>query len=183
MKRCVLCGNQRAEFEMRPLVNVKELALGNQLSEADKAPDVEAERKVGDSVLQIVCRACWLGILDSKDKATVVEMFETICGLLFEMERRNRELAARPAFVLPSGQGEIIEKKMPLRHSWQPHQPVWVSPPAQTSGRIEIDEMRAVGNTLNTPTWAAGSMHIDPAALMRLGDDWEGLAGCAAHQP
>lgn len=192
MKRCVLCGNQRAEFEMRPLVNVKELALGNQLSEADKAPDVEAERKVGDSVLQIVCRSCWLEILNTKDKATILEMFETICGLLFEMDRRvrERERAQRPVAEWPDmiGGGDVIEKQMPLRRTrpitnpW----PVKFGVPMSVTGLQASNASEIVINTSPSPTsaWSVGGRHVDASALVRLGNDWEdGLAGCAAHQP
>lgn len=124
MVTCVLCGKQRAEFEMRPLVNLDELKVGNALAEPDKAAGVESEREVGGSKLQIVCRSCWHAILESKDKAAVIEMMETLCGLLFEVDRRARE--ALPKVVhIPLSRGhadEIIEK---WHHS---RGPVWRGP-------------------------------------------------------
>lgn len=95
MTKCVLCGKDRAENEMRPLINIDELAVGNMLSEADEQAGVEAEREVGGAMLQVVCRSCWHAILESKEKGDVIEMLETLCGLLFEVERRRKSEQAR----------------------------------------------------------------------------------------
>lgn len=95
MTKCVVCGKRRAENEMRPLINIDELEVGNLLSEADEQDGVEAEREVGGASLQVVCRSCWHAILESKEKGDVIEMLETLCGLLFEVERRRNEEKAR----------------------------------------------------------------------------------------
>ena len=87
MTNCVMCGKSRSELEMRPLVNVEELKAGNIIGECKE----EGEREIGDAPVNVVCRYCWLDLLNTKSKAEVIEIFETICGLLFEIDRRYKE--------------------------------------------------------------------------------------------
>jgi len=97
MKRCPVCGKDKAEFEMRPIVNVEELAMGDAVSDASSKEDV------GGAKLHVVCRQCWLALLESRSKEEVVELLETISGILFEVAKAKAKAAFSP----------IIEK-MPM---------------------------------------------------------------------
>jgi len=101
MKRCPVCGKDKSEFEMRPIVNVEELAMGDAVS------DVDSKEDVGGAKLHVVCRACWLALLESRSKEEIVELLETIAGILFEV--------ARVQIRVPQ-MSEVIEKfkKMPM---------------------------------------------------------------------
>jgi hypothetical protein len=97
MTKCQLCGKDKTEYEMRPLINVAELKMGEAMTEE------KSEREIGGAKLQIVCRGCWQHILENKEKGEIIEMMETLCGLLFEIDRKQHE---RNAALM----GEIIEK-------------------------------------------------------------------------
>jgi hypothetical protein len=82
-----MCGKSRSELEMRPLVNVDELKAGNIIGECKE----EGEREIGGGQVNVVCRHCWLDLLGTKTREEIIEIFETICGLLFEIDRRYKE--------------------------------------------------------------------------------------------
>jgi len=200
MVKCVLCGKQRAEFEMRPLVNIDELKVGNALAETDKAEGAEAERDVGGSKVQVVCRQCWHAILESKDKAAVIEMMETLCGLLFEIDRRARDAEAKAKRAVPvvfggdGDQWEVVEKKLRGGRS-----PGIVPAPRQTTGgwghrtlgdRIHGDGVY-VGDPLpNTSGWTVGPnaigttphLTISATGLRGLADSWSAHIGAGANE-
>jgi hypothetical protein len=87
--KCPVCQKQKSEYEMRPLINVAELQVGAELS------GEKSEKDIGGTKVDVVCRSCWEAILKTKSKEEVIEMFETLCGLLFEMEKR----AVTPTYV------------------------------------------------------------------------------------
>jgi len=109
VKRCPVCGKDKSEFEMRPIVNAEELAMGDAVSDGDSKEDV------GGAKLHVVCRSCWLALLETRSKEEIVELLETISGILFEIARAQ---AQAPSM------SEIIEKaqKMPMVPS--PSQPL-----------------------------------------------------------
>jgi hypothetical protein len=94
-----MCGKDRSELEMRPLVNVDELKAGNIIGECKE----EGEREIGDGQVNVVCRYCWLDLLGTKTKDEIIEIFETICGLLFEIDRRYKEEKKTPLQIGGSG--------------------------------------------------------------------------------
>lgn len=179
MTKCVLCGKARAENEMRPLINVDELAVGNALSEADEQEGVEAVREVGGATLQVVCRPCWHAILESKEKGDVIEMLETLCGLLFEVERRRaeereRQLRAAPALGVPWKDPAVIEKRgggpvgAPRRSQQYP-----VGVPSTTP-------VGPGGWSPTTGKWAVGGatdIRLSSGSMSALGDQWDGSFG------
>lgn len=194
MVKCVLCGKQRAEFEMRPLVNLDELKVGNALAEADKADGAEAERDVGGSKVQVVCRSCWHGILESKDKAEVIEMMETLCGLLFEIDRRARDAEAKAKRAEPSGlsasdQWEAIEKaRGPGRSPG-----IMPSPRPMIGGwghRTLGDRLHGHGVYVGDPLpeiggWSVGTgtqVMISAAGLRGLANSWSGHLSAGANE-
>lgn len=85
MKKCPVCSKDKSEFEMRPLVNVEELDVGDVMSERDTKEDV------GGAKLHVVCRSCWLTVLKDKSKDEIMELLETICGLLLEVGKAKKE--------------------------------------------------------------------------------------------
>ena len=101
--KCPVCQKDKTEMEFRPLINVDELKVGNSLS------DQKSEREVGGAKLQMVCRNCWQHILQNKTPDEIIEMLETICGLLLEMDRRR---ATTPQ-LSPAFTSEDIEKMIP----------------------------------------------------------------------
>jgi hypothetical protein len=141
MKKCPVCGKDKSEFEMRPLVNVEELAVGDAMSDQDSKQDV------GGAKVHVVCRSCWLALLDGKSKAEIMELLETICGILFEVarERREKGLWAEPAV--------LIEKMSTFPHPIMPM--LAVSPCCPTlipfpgsTGDIQISDGTHRGNFL-----------------------------------
>lgn len=142
--KCPVCGKDKTLYEMRPLINVRELSIGNQLSEQ------KAEQEIGGAKLQMVCRNCWQAILDSKDKSEVIEILETLSALLLELDRRQREQAKLAQVE------ERIEKS-------RARQPILVP--------FDLDQWRP--NT-EGPTWVIGSQgntKINWASIQSLGDD------------
>jgi hypothetical protein len=152
---------------MRPLVNVDELAVSHALS--DTKGD-EAERAIGDATLQVVCRACWHEILAAKDKGEVVEMFETICGLLFELQ--NRAIAMQ--------QDAVIEKKavrtfpngtdiVTFRPAVNPHPNVIpLKHPGYEGTSIPCSDKWAIGDT------SKPGITLSSSSLSNMGDRWMG---------
>lgn len=107
MIKCPVCQKQKAEIEMRPLIDVKELTVGNTLSEQ------KSQKEIGGVTLDLVCRGCWATILASKEKDEIIEMLETICAILFEVNRVEREkvdIGMRGVF---GGMPGMIEKHRP----------------------------------------------------------------------
>lgn len=183
MTKCVLCGKARAENEMRPLINIDELAVGNALSEADEQDGVEAEREVGGAILQVVCRSCWHAILESKEKGDIIEMLETLCGLLFEVERRRQEErdhqirsaqvggwgavgGGPPHLTHPSRDPSIIEKHGNQR--WVPN----------TAGPIWDVQKWAVGQTSGN----SQSISLSSGSMSGLADKWDQSFGTTNNQ-
>ena len=176
MTKCVLCGKDRAENEMRPLINIDELAVGNMLSEADEQDGVEAEREVGGATLQVVCRSCWHAILESKEKGDVIEMLETLCGLLFEVERRRTEEREKQIRSAPGGWGSTAPTgggAIPLTHP--PYDPSVIEKqrpgqwhPNDTSGPHWDAQKWAIGQS-------GGAQHVSltSGTVATLGNQWD----------
>ncbi len=143
MVTCAVCNKKRSELDMRPLVNVDELDLANELSEAGDKEGVEATREVAGAELQVVCRRCWVDILSGMEKDDIIEQLETLCGLLFELERRKVEEAATrtviiekerdPLLPIPTGPPMVpIGPLAPMPTLPRPGTP-WASPPYRDS--------------------------------------------------
>lgn len=146
--KCPVCGKDKTLYEMRPLINVRELSIGNQLSEQ------KAEQEIGGAKLQMVCRNCWQAILDSKDKSEVIEILETLSALLLELDRRQREQAKLAQVE------ERIEKS-------RARQPILV--PFDSNPPPFIPQDSGIGTT-----WVIGSQgntKINWASIQSLGDD------------
>jgi len=168
-----MCGKDRSELEMRPLVNVDELKAGNIIGDCKD----EGEREIGDGLVNVVCRSCWLDLLGTKTKDEIIEIFETICGLLFEIDRRYKE--------------EKKEEKVPLQIggsgiTWDTTNPGIYTIPCDTSGTIwktdTNDQTITINNTAtdlfttsNSVTFDAGNLSISGGTLMNLGDEWDAL--------
>lgn len=152
MKRCPVCGKDKSEFEMRPIVNVEELAMGDAVS------DVDSKEDVGGAKLHVVCRSCWLALLESRSKEEVVELLETISGILFEVAKAK----AKQQW---SDFAPVIEKAGPVPTSpgiqIQPlgGQGTWIDPNPLTVGgegwwsngtRVDLSQSGTIGmNTSN----------------------------------
>ena len=158
-----MCGKDRSELEMRPLVNVAELKAGNIIGDCKD----EGEREIGDGLVNVVCRSCWLDLLATKSKSEVIEIFETICGLLFEIDRRYKE-----------------EKKMPLQigggGTFEFADPGNLTVPGTIwkTGDTSITISGAstdLFTTSSSVTFDAGNLSISGGTLMNLGDDWDAL--------
>jgi len=181
MLKCPVCGKQKTLLEMRPLINVKELAMGNELSEQD------GEREVGGAKLQMVCRNCWSAILETKEKEEVIEILETLSALLIEIDRRNREQAHLPSLV-----GQIVEKDIQLP-SCAPEPPPFIPSRPNWPGirRFAPDPNSAsgIGDPIQphtgTPSWIVGhgsTLRMDWSVIQSLGDAWDG-AVASINQP
>lgn len=83
MTKCPVCQKDKSEYEMRPLFNVKEIKVSSELS------GEKNEREIGGAKLDMVCRSCWEEVLKGKTKEEIMEMFETLCGLLLELDRKR----------------------------------------------------------------------------------------------
>ena len=108
MVKCAVCNKKRSELDMRPLVNVDELDLANDLAGAGDKDGVEATREVAGSELQVVCRRCWIDILKGMDKDDVIEQLETLCGLLFEIERKAVEQASERMVIIEKERNPLL---------------------------------------------------------------------------
>ena len=185
MTKCQLCGKDKTEYEMRPLINVAELKMGEAMTEE------KSEREIGGAKLQIVCRGCWQHILENKEKGEVIEMMETLCGLLFEIDRKQHE---RNAALM----GEIIEKAAnPIRRIT-----MIPSPNAQPSPMVpQYEEDDRYGPALvpmnpnpswphpNTALpspwfqpkhWVIGQHQITYGDIQKLGEDWN-ISMCSSN--
>jgi len=98
MMRCPVCGKSKSAFEMRPIVNIEELKVGAAMSEE------KTEQDVAGAKVDVVCRDCWMALLKNRSKEEVIEILETICGVLMEADNRMKERT--PSFDFR----EIIEK-------------------------------------------------------------------------
>ena len=85
MIKCPVCGKQKSAFQMRPIVNIEELKVGAAMS------DQPTEQEVAGQKVDVVCRECWMQILNSRTKEEVIEILETICGVLLEADSRMKE--------------------------------------------------------------------------------------------
>ncbi len=175
MLKCPVCGKDKTEMEMRPLINVAELKAGNILS------DQKSEREVNGAKLQMVCRPCWGAILASKTQEEVVEILETICGLLLEVERRRVQ---ERASLVPSGMEEIVEKAKRV----SPLFPTPTFPPMYPSVPQPNDwdqqKYPYIGDIppglipgTSTPYWQIGTSgsKINMSSFTNLGDDLDGF--------
>jgi hypothetical protein len=151
MLKCPVCGKDKTLYEMRPLINVRELAVGNELSEQ------KAEREVGGAKLQMVCRNCWQAILDSKEKSEVIEILETLSALLLEQDQRHREQAKKFELV------ETIEKVRPFTFPSP-----GITPPYAHPGSPPPWGIQPIG-----PSWVVGQQgaRINWGSIQSLGDD------------
>lgn len=176
MTKCQLCGKDKTEYEMRPLINVAELKMGEAMTEE------KSEREIGGAKLQIVCRGCWQHILENKEKGEVIEMMETLCGLLFEVDRKQHE---RNAALM----GEIIEKVAnPVRKITMipaKSQPFPTFPQYEEDDRYGpalipmVPQPWTSPNTAQSPQWIKPSgwvvgigKTIQFGDIQKIGDDW-----------
>lgn len=168
MMKCPVCSKDKTLYEMRPLINVRELVVGNELSEQ------KAEREVGGAKLQMVCRNCWQAILDSKEKSEVIEILETLSALLLEQDQRHREQAKKFELV------ETIEKVRPFTFP-SPGYPtpykdagdaIGITPPYVHPGSPPPWGTQPIG-----PSWVVGQQgaQINWGSIQSLGDDWTQL--------
>lgn len=166
MMKCPVCQKDKADCEFRPLINVKELTVGDTITEQDSGRDV------GGAKLQMVCRNCWQAILESKDKSEVIEIMETLAGLLLEIDRRRKEEAKKSSF-------ETIEKSPPFAH---PGHPPYLRPFRDDAIGItpSYPGTPLWGVPPIGPTWVIGQQGtaINWSQLSSLGDDldlWTGF--------
>lgn len=191
MTKCPVCDKPKSEYEMRPLINVEELKVADQMSEQS------SEREVGGAKLQMVCRACWAHILSGKTHAEVVEMMETLAGLLLELDRRAKTPPMPQPVPADSGFGanaeEWLEKmrRTPITYpqpkwtGYEPNRligsPIHIIPlDPLDGGAIDI----TYGNTTNTVDTAAaattkffniGGTKVNWNHFKDLGDEWMSL--------
>lgn len=99
MMKCPVCGKSKSAFEMRPIVNIEELKVGAAMSEE------KTEQDVAGAKVDVVCRDCWMALLKNRSKEEVIEIMETICGILMEADNRMKERT--PSFDFR----EILEKQ------------------------------------------------------------------------
>lgn len=165
--KCPVCQKDKAETEMRPLVNVAELKVGEAIS------DQKIERDVAGTKLQVVCRACWAAILSTKSKEEVMEMMETLVALLMEMERR-----AAPASVLSE---DWVEK---MKGGWNPpplipsqwgNQPRVYKQPMIPQGPTWIAPQHLIGTDQGTAGggYTIGTSVVPMGMISKLGDDFQ----------
>jgi hypothetical protein len=156
---------------MRPLVNVAELKAGNIIGDCKE----EGEREIGDGSVNVVCRYCWLELLGSKTKDEIIEIFETICGLLFEIDRRYKEEKKQ---ALQVGGGSV-------GFEWATDPNIYTIPSGGTiwkttdDSTITItgtssDHLYTTGNS-NTITFDTTNTSMSSGTLFNLGNQWEGL--------
>jgi hypothetical protein len=169
MMKCPVCSKDKTLYEMRPLINVRELSVGNDLSEQ------KAEREVGGAKLQMVCRNCWQAILDSKEKSEVIEILETLAALLLEQDQRHREQAKKFELV------ETIEKARVSRATpfVAPSHPQYPNPFRDDEYRTPVYPPNGspwgMPPTVG-PSWVVGTgMQINWGSIRSLGDDFAQL--------
>jgi hypothetical protein len=168
-----MCGKSRSELEMRPLVNVDELKAGNIIGECKE----EGEREIGDGQVNVVCRYCWLDLLGTKTKEEIIEIFETICGLLFEIDRRYKEEKKQ---TLQIGGGSIEwgsgdQYTLPLTAPINPT--IWKTGTNDNTFTINstATELFTTGSSSSNITFDAGNISISGGTLTNLGNQWEEL--------
>jgi len=125
MTKCPMCQKQKSEYEMRPLLNVKELQVAQELSE-DKN-----EREVGGTKVDIVCRSCWEEVLKNRTKEEVIEMFETLCGLLFEMDKKAKDMQGvieKTPMPYPTWPTVTVPHADPNVFPMPNQGPIWIGP-------------------------------------------------------
>lgn len=184
MTKCPVCQKPKSEYEMRPLIDVKEIKV------ADKLTEESSEREVGGAKLQIVCRSCWTAILASMTKEEVMEMMETLAGLILEMERRHQEklttIQLQPTNV---GGMEEIEKyfQRPVAPvpSWphinravpgfKPFDIIGISPDFTGEGEVTYTSQAGAIPSGITPMWSIGNTSVDWTKFKDLGDEWMSL--------
>lgn len=168
MTNCVLCGKSRSDLEMRPLVNVAELKAGNIIGDCKE----EGEREIGDGLVNVVCRGCWLALLESKSKDEIIEIFETICGLLFEIDRRYKEEKKQ---ALQVGGGATFEFADPGQYTIPNSGTIWkTADNTITITATSSDHLYTTGNS-GTITFDTTNTSMSSGTLMNLGNQWEGL--------
>jgi len=161
-----MCSKDRSELEMRPLVNVDELKAGNIIGDCKD----EGEREIGDGLVNVVCRSCWLELLNTKSKDEIIEIFETICGLLFEIDRRYKEEKKLPMQIgggtFDYGSGNLTVPGT-----------IWktTNPNDNTFTISSGSSDHLYTNTSSSITFDAGNLSISGGTLMNLGDDWDAL--------
>jgi hypothetical protein len=151
--KCPVCGKSKSAFEMRPIVNVDELKVGAAMSEE------KSEQDVAGAKVDVVCRDCWMALLKERSKEEVIEILETICGVLMEADNRMKERT--PSFDFR----EIIEKHgvsspgvqiqpMPLIQPYGGGGPGGISVPPNTPIHIQP------WNGTNFTKWEGGASHV-----------------------
>lgn len=155
MIKCPVCGKQKSAFQMRPIVNIEELKVGAAMS------DQPTEQEVAGQKVDVVCRDCWMQILESRTKEEVIEILETICGVLLEADSRMKDNRWR-------GGDFIIEK---LAHPIVQSPP----PPTQPGIYINVDPPPSVmwGDRINLSNGTSGANSSNPSLTFSNGfTDW-----------
>lgn len=171
MKRCPVCGKDRSEFEMRPIVNVEELAMGDAVSDASSKEDV------GGAKLHVVCRSCWLALLESRTKEEVVDLLETISGILFEVARRQAEHKWPDGFVLEKAEVPPAVRIQPMPNIY-PTGHIWVDPymvmpgGGQWTNGTRIDPLSQGGSCSNSLNLAEQFGNLMFGEDFHLGPNW-----------
>lgn len=166
MINCPVCQKQKAETEMRPLINVAELKVGATLAEA------KVEREIAGAKLQIVCRACWAAILAAMPKEDVIEMMETLSILLFEMEKR-----AAPAMIaneewIEKFKGGFNQQPM-LPPPWAIQPQVYKQPMVPQGPQWVAPHFVGDGNGTADGGFTIGTSIVPMGAINKLRDDFQ----------
>lgn len=179
MLKCPLCQKDKTEYEMRPLINVDELKVGNNLS------DQKSEREVGGAKLQMVCRGCWAHILENKTLPEVIEILETMCGLLLELDRRRAESLVMTTQLRTPFTTEDIEKMIPKINRFGKAPAILPGPPVEITPMVPGgypgwgDNTSDPNSTPSSPFWQIGTQgaRINMTKLHLLGDEWDSASG------
>jgi hypothetical protein len=107
---------------MRPIVNIEELKMGAAMTEQP------TKQKMAGAEVDVICRDCWITLLNNRSKEEIIEILETICGLMMEVDNRMKVDSER----MPAGGDFIIEKlnqqgAQPFSGAFQPA--IWQGTP------------------------------------------------------
>jgi hypothetical protein len=167
MIKCPVCGKQKSAFQMRPIVNIEELKVGAAMS------DQPTEQEVAGQKVDVVCRECWMQILNSRTKEEVIEILETICGVLLEADNRMKErpfhfgdVVIEKAVAPPSP--NIVIQPLPHIYSDRSVAPsIWEDPSSSGAGQWRSD----LGTTGNMGNISVSSGFTNWLATVHRGDN------------
>jgi hypothetical protein len=179
MTKCPVCQKPKSEYEMRPLIDVKEIKV------ADKLTEESSEREVGGAKLQIVCRQCWTHILSNMTKEEVMEMMETLAGLILEMERRHSQQITMQPVGDMSEIEKYLQRPVAPTPSWLqinrfqpkfgPHDVIGIGPDVFGDADITYTSQAGANAAGAVPMWSIGTTSVDWTKFKDLGDEWASL--------